>query len=122
MRVLAPQQVRPFHEPVVVVGHARDVHEPVHVVLDEFHEQAERRHARDVAIELVADLVRHEPHLLPGEQFVLGLVGPALHLGRVARQVGKFLDAVLQLLLVQRPEAVLAQCAMHDQVRIAADG
>src|SRR5204863_271416 len=64
-RVLAEQHVLAVDEAVVVVGHARDVHQAVDEVLDELHEQPERRHPDHVALELLADLVGHEADLLP---------------------------------------------------------
>ncbi len=122
VRVLAAQHVRTLDEAVVVVAQARDVHEPLDVMLRQLHEQSEGRHARDEAVELVADLVGHEPRLLPGEQFVLGFVGTALHLRAVTRDVGEFFDALLTQLVVEPRVAVLPQRAVDDQVRIPADG
>src|SRR5712691_9516673 len=52
VRVLASEQMRAFHEPVVVVRHGRDMHEPFDEVLDQLDEQAECRYAGDVAFEL----------------------------------------------------------------------
>ena len=49
LRVLPAQHVFLLDESVVVVCHARHVDEPLDVMLDESHEQAERRHTRDVA-------------------------------------------------------------------------
>ena len=40
--VLAAQDVRPLDEPVVVIGHRRDVHQALDEVLDQLDEQAER--------------------------------------------------------------------------------
>src|SRR5262245_28233219 len=59
--LLAAQDVRALDEPVVVVGHRRDVHHPFDEMLDELDVEAEGAHARDVPVELVADFVGHEP-------------------------------------------------------------
>src|ERR1039458_9227194 len=67
-RVLAAQHVSAVDEAVIVVGHRRDVHHAFDEVLDELDEQAEPRHAGDIAFELIADLVGHELHLLPLQQ------------------------------------------------------
>src|SRR5215212_8430310 len=66
--VLSAQRVRRFEEAVVIVGHARDVHEPLDEVLGQLDEQPERGYAGDVPVELVADLVGHEPYFLPLHQ------------------------------------------------------
>ncbi len=78
---------------------------------------AECRHARDVALELVADLVRHEADLLPLHQLPFGIVGAALALGRVARDLGQFLDELGLALLAHAAMTRLAERAVHDQVR-----
>src|SRR2546427_765583 len=65
VRVLASEQVRTLHEPVIVVRHRRHVHEPFDEVLDQLDEQTECGHAGDVAFELIADFVGHELHFLP---------------------------------------------------------
>ena len=121
LRVLAAQHVRALEEPVVVVGHRRDVDEPLDVVLDELDEEAEGRHAGDVALELVADLVGHELHLLPLQQLALGLVGAPLHLGGVPRDLRQILGLLLALLGGERRVARGAQRAVDDEIGIAAD-
>ena len=83
--------------------------------------QAERGDAGDVAVELVADLVRHEADLLPLHQLALGVVGAALALGRVARDLRQVLGQLRLALLVHAAVARLAQRAVDDQVGIAAD-
>ena len=105
LRVLAAQHVRALDEPVVVVRHRRDVHEPFDVVLDQLDEQAERRDAGDVALEFIADLVGHELHFLPLQQLALGIVGAALHLRGVARDLGQILGPLLALLLAEQSDA-----------------
>ncbi len=102
LRVLAAQQVRALDEPVVVVGHRRDVHHALDEVLDQLDEQAEGGDAGDVAFEFIADLVGHELHLLPLQQLALGIVGAALHLRGVARDLRQLLGPLLARLLVQR--------------------
>ena len=77
--------------------------------------------AGDVAVELVADLVRHEADLLPLHQLALGVVGAALAFGRVARDLRQVLGQLLLALLGHAAVARLAQRAMHDEVGIAAD-
>ena len=89
--VFAAEHVRPFDEPVVVVGHRRDVHQALDEVLDELDVEPEGADAGDVAFELVADLVRHEADLLPLHELALGIVGAALPLGRVAGDVRQVL-------------------------------
>ena len=93
--VLAAQDVRTLDEPVVVVGHRRDVNHALDEVLDQLDEQAERGDAGDVALELVADLVRHEADLLPLHQLALRVVGAALALGRVARHLRQVVGQLL---------------------------
>ena len=100
--VLSAQDVRTLDEPVVVVGHRRDVDHALDEVLDQLDEQAERRHAGDVAVELVADLVGHEADLLPLHQLALGVVGAPLALGRVP---GDLRQVVGQLLAAIRPSS-----------------
>ena len=73
----------------------RDVHQALDVVLDELDEQAERRDAGDVAVEDVADLVGHEPHLLPLQQLALGLVGAPLASRRCAGRLRQILFELL---------------------------
>jgi hypothetical protein len=68
-----------LEEPVVVVGHAGDVDESFDVMLTELDEQTEGHDAGDEAVVLVADLVGHEPYLLPLQQLALGLVGTPFH-------------------------------------------
>ena len=121
VRVLAVQRVAAVEIAVVVVGHAGDVHQALDEVLDQLDEQPERRHARDVAVELVADLVGHEPHLAPLQQFPLGVVGAALALGGVPRDLGQFLVDLLAPRLVDPAAAVRAQQTVHDQVGIPAN-
>ena len=87
--VLAVQDVRLLDEAVVVVGHRRDVHHAFDEVLDQLDVQAEGADAGDVALELVADLVRHEADLLPLHQLALGVGGPTFALGGVARHLGQ---------------------------------
>ena len=97
------------------------MHEPFDEVLDELDEEPERGDAGDVALEFVADLVGHEPHLLPLQQLTLGIVGPPLHVRRVPRHFRQLLDRTPR---APRPPASLtrrAQRAMDDQIRIAAD-
>jgi hypothetical protein len=79
LRVLAEEHVLLLDEPVVVVGHARDVHQALDKVLGQLDEQSELRHAGDEPFELIPDLAGHESHLLPLEQFAFGLVGPPFH-------------------------------------------
>src|SRR5262245_37941199 len=90
-RVLALEDVRPLPEPVVVVGHRRDVDEPLDEVLDQLDEEPERGHAGDVAVDLVADLVRHEADLLPLHQLALCLVGAPLAIRRMTRHFREIL-------------------------------
>ena len=70
--------------------------------------QAERADAGDVAVELVADLVGHEPDLLPLHQLALGVVGPALALRRVARDLGQILRQLGSPVLGHRRAAIRA--------------
>ena len=83
--------MRALEKAVVIVRHARDVHEPFDVVLGELHEQPERRDAGDVAFEFIADLVGHEPHFLPLQELALGFVRAPLHLRTVTRDFGQIL-------------------------------
>ena len=87
LRVFTAQRVRLFEKPIIVVRHARHVHQSLDVVLRQLHEQAERRDARDVAVEFIADLVGHEAHLLPLHQLSFRLIGSPLHLRAVPRDV-----------------------------------
>ena len=58
---------------------------PFDVVLDQFHEQSERRDARDVATVFIANLVGHEANLLPLQQLAFGFGGTPFHVRRVTR-------------------------------------
>ena len=117
LRVLAAQHVRALEEPVVVVGHRRDVDHAFDEVLDQLDEQAERRDAGDVALEFIADLVGHELHLLPLQQLALGVVGAALHLRGVARDLRQLLGPLLARSSVEQSVPRRAQRAMDDQIR-----
>ena len=75
------------------------------------------RHAGDVALELVADLVGHEADLLPLHQLALGVVGAALALGGVARHLRQVLGQLLAPLRPIMPLPRLAQRAVDDEVR-----
>ena len=100
----------------------RDVHQAFDHVLDELHEQAERGDAGDVAVELVADLVVHEPDLLPLDQFPLGLVGPPLPVRRRGAPIsGSCASHRSRSASGARHAARGAQQAVDDQVRIAPD-
>src|SRR5262245_52727903 len=78
--LLAPQDVRAFDKPVVIIGHRRDVHHTFDEVLNELDVEAECAHARDVAFELIADLVGHESNLFPLHELALGVGGTTLAL------------------------------------------
>ena len=93
--ILAAQDVCPLDEPVVVIGHRRDVHQPLDEVLDQLDEQPERGDAGDVALEFVADLVGHEADLLPLHQLALGIGGAPFPLGGMPRH---FRQVFLELL------------------------
>ena len=67
-------------------------------MFDQLDEQAECRHAGDVALEFIADLVGHELDLLPLQQLALRIVGPPLHLRGVTRDLRQFLPPLLALL------------------------
>ena len=109
--VLAAQHMLLLDEAVVVVGHARDVYEPFNEMLDELDEEPIRSDAGDVAVELVADLVRHEADLLPLQQLAFRLVCPPLPLGRVPRDFGKFLVQFVTALIGDvTPAAIAAAC------------
>jgi hypothetical protein len=97
------------------------VDHPLDEVLHELDEQAERRDAGDIAVELVADLVRHEADLLPLDELSLRVVGAALHLRRVARDFGQVLDEILPHGLVEAAVAQRPQDPVHDEVRVAPD-
>ena len=65
VRVFAAHHVCGFDEAIIIVGHGRHVDQPLDEVLDELDKQPERGDAGDVPLEFIADLVGHEPHLLP---------------------------------------------------------
>ncbi len=88
----------------------------------ELDEQPERRDSGDVPVELVADLVGHEPHLPPLQQLALRVVGPTLALGGVTRDLRQILVDLLAAGLVQLPVPMRTQQAMDDEIRIAPDG
>ena len=119
--VLAAQHVHAVDEAVVVVGHRRDVHEAFDEVFDELDVEPERRHTRDVAVELVADLVRHEADLLPLDQLALGVIRASLALGRMARDLGELVGELALALLAHAAVTGLPQRPMNHQVRIAPD-
>ena len=108
--VLAAQHVRALDEPVVVVGHRRDVDHAFDEVLDQLDEQAEGGDAGDVAVELVADLVRHEADLLPLDQLALGLGGAPLALGGVPAHLRQVLGQLLDPLLRHPRRATRGAC------------
>ena len=119
--VLADQRMAALDEPVVVVGHCRDVDHAFDEMLDQLDEQAERRDAGEVALEFIADLVGHELHLLPLQQLALRIVGAALHFRSVAGHLGQLVDPLFARLVGQQGMAGGAQRAVHHQIRIAAD-
>ena len=98
------------------------MHEALDAVV-ELDEDAERRDARDDAIELLADELRHVLDLLHVGRLALRLDGDALALGGPVRDVGERRAQLLLALARQRAAALerLAQQAVHDEVRIAAD-
>ena len=110
-----------LEEAVVVVRHARDVHEAFYIVFNELDEQSKRRDAGNVAFVLVPDLVRHEADLLPLQQLALGIVRAPLHLGGMPGDVRKRLLELLAPRLRHRSSPRFSHAAMHDQVGIAAD-
>jgi hypothetical protein len=77
--------------------------------------------AGDEPLVFVADLVGHEPHLLPLQQLALGVVGPPLHVGGVFGGLGQLLFELLEPRHRNRAPPRLAEHAVHDQVGIAAD-
>src|SRR5256885_6580178 len=121
LRVLAPQQVRGFDEPVIVVGHRRYVNKALDEVLDQLDEETEGRDPSDEALELVADLVGHELDLLPLQQLALRIVGAPLHLRGVASDLWQLLGPLLARLVGQQLVARRPQRTMHHEIRIAAN-
>src|SRR5438309_6290201 len=119
--VLAAHDVRTLHEAVVIVSHRGYVHHAFHEVLDELDIQTKRGDARDVTLEFIANLVRHEPDLLPLHELALGVIGPPLALRRVTRGLRQLLRQLF-LAVVRHAVPRLAQRAVHDQIRIAPDG
>ena len=107
-------------EPIVVIGHRRHVHQAFDEVLDELDVKPEGRDAGHVAIELVANLVRHEADLLPLDEFALGVIRAAFALGCVPRRL-EFLEQ-LGLPLLGHAASRLAQRPVHDEIGIAPDG
>ena len=90
-------------------------------MLDQLHEQPEPGHPGHVTGELIADLVRHEPDLLPLDDLPLGLLCPALH-GRcmppdIRQLVSQFLHAFHRRAAFPR----LAQQPVHDEIRVSAN-
>ena len=98
------------------------MHEALDAVV-ELDEDAERRDARDDALELLADELRHVLDLLHVGRLAFRLDGDALALGGPVRDVGERRAQLLLALARQRTAALerLAQQAVHDEVRIAAD-
>jgi hypothetical protein len=90
-RVLTLQRVLLLDKAVVVVAHARNVHQAFDEVLDELDEEAEGGHSGHVTLELLAHLVRHEADLLPLQQLTLRVIRTPLHLRGVAADFGQLL-------------------------------
>src|SRR5262249_24644826 len=70
-RVLALEQVGLLVEPVVVVAHRGNVHEPLNVDLLELHEEPKRLDAGHISRAGLPQLVRHEADLLPLHELAL---------------------------------------------------
>src|SRR2546428_523537 len=131
VRVLASEQVRTLHEPVIVVRHRRHVHEPFDEVLDQLDEQTECRYAGDVAFELIADFVGHELHFFPLHELTLGIVAAAFHLRRISRHLRQLLGQLFPRVIVysggpcppvaQQPMPRSTKRAMDDEVGITTD-
>ena len=121
VRRTADERVEVFAVLVVVVDHARYVHESFDAVI-ELAEDAERRDAADDGIESVADKLRHVLDLLHVLRLALRLDGDALTRRGVLSDLGQ--EAPQAFLPLRRDRARrkrLAQQAMHDEVGIAAD-
>src|SRR2546421_84880 len=71
----------------IVLPELGDVHQSFHVELVERHEDAEARHRRDRALELLADAIAHVVALEPGGDLARGLVRAAFGLRAVASQL-----------------------------------
>jgi hypothetical protein len=103
-------------ELVVVLAEVGDVHEAVDVELVEGHEEAEVRDAGNGAVELVAHVVLHVVALEPGLDVARRLVGAPLRF----RAVDADRMQVSRLVALARQHRL--DGAVHQQVRIAADG
>ena len=81
---------------------------PFDEVLDQLDVQPERADAGDVALELVADLVGHEPDLLPLHELALGIGGAPLALRGVPRDLRQVLGQLVAPLLAHARAATRA--------------
>ena len=78
-------------EAVVVTGQRRDRHHPLDEQLIELHKKSILRHRQNDRLEVIADLIGHEPHLLPLHQFALRIRSPALRLRTLHRNIAQLL-------------------------------
>ncbi len=92
----------------MVVVERRQRHQTLDEHLFQFHEEAEFGHADDQSLELFADAVLHELHLLPFQQFAFGVGGHALG---AAGTVGDFVQFVFRHRPAQRRSALDASLA-----------
>src|SRR3990172_11481085 len=106
-RALAHQAMMRRVEVIVIIAQRRDMHQAVHVDLDQLYENPEIGDTADITVEFLADLVHHELGLEPAHHLARGLVGAAF---------GQ--RTVLALLLGQLHRDLLV--AVHQQVRVAA--
>ena len=121
VRRTADECVEVFAVRVVVVDHARYVHEPFDAVF-QLAEDAEGRDTADDGVESVADELRHVLDLLHVLRLALRLDGDALTRRGVLSNLGQETpQAFLPLRRDRARRKRLAQQAMHDEVGIAAD-
>ena len=114
-------EVGRLDEAVLVVGQRGQVDKPFDERVDQLDEQAERADAGHVAVELLADLVRHETDLLPLHQLPLRLGRPPLPLRRVLRR-SREARLRARRAAARRPLAApLAQQPVHHEIGIPPD-
>ena len=105
--VLTEQRVILLVEPVVIISHRRDVHEPLDIMFAELDEQPKWRDAGDVSVKDIPDLVRHETHFLPLDELAFRFVGAALHFGRMAADLRQVLVELLAALVGETRSAAV---------------
>ena len=80
-RAVAGQPVHHRVEVIVIVGQRGNVNQAADVIAGDFDKQAERSHARDLALEIVTDVTLHENGLNMSQKHAIrpAITPPKIH-------------------------------------------